>query len=232
MQKLFRLSYLLLFLLIPTVLSAQSSNDSIWRKPRFFLQLDRYNSIVADRGADMLGIKAGLEFGKKYRFGIGIFNLKSDIIEYKKLSPEQAAEAPADTVKAQLNMGYVPLCFEYIFYNAGKWQFGVPVHLGFGETYFEYFDKNGKTSKIKDQKVMLTDVVVSGQYKILRWVGIGAGVGFRKMLIDNPDIQRDFNSPLYNIRIKLFLGEIYRTVFPNGLNRSKKNDQAEEKQVK
>lgn len=197
--------------------SAFAQDSTLWKKPKFFLQLDRYNSIVANQGADISGIKAGLEFGKKYRFGIGLYNLKSDIIEYKQLTPEQAAEAPADTVKAQLNMGYVPLCFEYIFYDKGKWQFGIPVHLGFGQTYFEYFNSAGQTRQLKDQNVLLTDVVVSGQYKIFRWIGIGAGLGFRKMLVENPAIQRNFNSPLYNIRLKIFLGEIYRTVFPRGL---------------
>lgn len=212
------------WLLVLCSCSLQAQTDSvrsIWSKPRFFLQFDRYNSVVANEGADMSGLKAGLEFGRKYRFGIGLYNLKSDIIEYKKLTPAQAAEAPADTVKAQLNMGYVPLCFEYIFYDKGKWQFGIPIHLGFGETYFEYFDKSGDRKKIKDHNVVLTDVVVSGQYKILKWVGVGAGFGFRKMLVDNPSIQRNFNSPLYNIRLKIFLGEVYRTVFPRGITGKK-----------
>jgi hypothetical protein len=211
--------FLLLMLLSAQsyVASAQDSTESFWRKPKFFLQFDRFNSIVAHEGADMSGLKAGLEFGRKYRFGIGLYNLKSDVIEYKRLTPAQAADAPADTVKAQLNMGYVPLCFEYIFYDKGKWQFGIPVHLGFGQTYFEYFNSKGETKKIKDQNVVLTDVVISGQYKVFRWVGIGAGLGFRKMLVDNPAIERNFNSPLYNIRLKIFLGEIYRTIFPRGL---------------
>ncbi len=212
---------ILLFLAGNTSFGQIDSSGNTWSKPRFFLQLDRYNSFVANEGADMSGIKAGLEFGKKYRFGIGIYNLKSDIIEYKQLTPQQAAEAPADTVKAQLNMGYVPLCFEYIFYDHNRWQFGIPIHLGFGGTYFSYFDKAGNTKRIKGQNVMLTDVVISGQYKVFRWVGIGAGVGFRKMLVDNPAIQRNFNSPLYNIRLKIFLGEIYRTVFPRGISGKK-----------
>jgi hypothetical protein len=200
------------------VIAGDSTTVNIWSRPRFFLQFDRYNSFVSKQGADMSGIKAGLEFGKKFRFGIGLYNLKSDIIEYKKLSQKQALDAPADTVKAQLNMGYVPLCFEYIFYDKGKWQFGIPVHLGIGETYFNYFDNNGRTQKIKDQNVMLTDVVISGQYKILKWVGVGAGLGFRKMLVQNPAIEHNFDSALYNLRLKIFLGEVYKSVFPHGLS--------------
>ena len=200
---------------------ADSSDVSIWRKPKFFLQLDKYNSIVGGRGADVNGIKAGLEFGKKYRVGWGYYELKSDIIEYIHLNPEQAAEADGDTVKALLKMNYYPLCLEYIFYNKDKWQFGFPVNLGLGKTYFEYFDKNNKTRTIKDHNILVADITVAGQYKILKWVGIGAGFGFRKMLINNPSVARNFDSPLYNIRLKLFLGEIYKSVFPHGIHRKK-----------
>jgi hypothetical protein len=210
--------------------TAIADSTDIWKKPRFFLQYDRYNSFVSEKGANISGLKAGLEFGKKFRFGIGIYNLVSDVIEYKKLTPEQAADAPADTVKAQLKMGYVPLCFEYIFYDKNRWQFGLPVHLGFGETYFNYFDKAGKTQRIKGQNVVLTDIVISGQFKVVKWVGLGAGIGVRMMLVDNPDINRDFNSPLYNIRLKIFLGEIYRSVFPHGLC-GKKNKAAEQQET-
>ena len=207
--------------ILPLAVHADSPDNNIWRKPKFFLQFDKYNSIVGKRGADVTGIKAGLEFGKKYRIGWGYYDLRSDIIEVIHLPPEQAAEAPADSVKARLKMNYFPLCFEYIFYNKGKWQFGFPVNLGFGKTYFEYYDKNNKIKNFKDQTVMVTDVVVSGQYRILKWVGVGAGFGFRKMLIDNPDVSRNFDSPLYNLRVKLFLGEIFNTVFPHGLRKKK-----------
>ena len=130
-------TFLLLLLLLPISGYSDSTDIGFWRKPKFFLQLDKYNSIVGRQGADVSGIKAGLEFGKKYRFGLGYYNLKSDIIEIKHLTPAQAAEAPADTVKARLRMSYIPLCFEYIFYDKGKWQFGIPIHLGFGATQNE-----------------------------------------------------------------------------------------------
>jgi hypothetical protein len=221
-----RICLLLLLATVAGEVCADSTTVNIWKKPKLFFQLDKYNSVVSGLGADVDGVKAGLEFGKKFRFGIGIYNLKSDIIEYKKLTPAQAEDAPGDSVKALLNMGYVPLCFEYIFYDKGNWQFGLPLHLGFGNTYFEYFDKAGNREHIRGHSVMLADVVVSGQYKIFRWVGVGAGIGFRKMLIDNPAIERNFNSPLYNLRLKIFLGEIYRTVFPHGLKGKKQREGA------
>ena len=213
-------------MLLPLFVQADSGNYNIWKKPKLFLQLDPYYSFVENRGANLLGAKAGLEFGKKYRFGLGYYVLKSDIIELKHLTPDQAKEAPNDTVKAQLRMKYVPICFEYIFYNKENWQVSVPVDLGFGRTYFTYFDQKGNTRRLKDHAVILTDVVVMGQYKILKWVAIGAGIGYRKMLLDNPAIDRKFDSPLYTIRVKLFLEEIYKSAFPKGIHFNKQNSNA------
>ena len=213
-------------MLLPAFMHAQSGNVNIWKKPKLFLQLDPFYSFVENRGANLFGVKAGLEFGRKYRFGLGYYVLKSDIIELKQLTPDQAKEAPNDTVKAQLRMRYVPICFEYIFYNKENWQVSLPIDLGFGRTYFTYFDKKGDTKRLKDHAVILTDVVVMGQYKILKWVAVGAGIGYRKVLLDNPAVDRKFDSPLYTIRFKLFLSEIYKSVFPNGIHMNMDNIKA------
>lgn len=202
---------------MPVLAFGDSTDVNIWKKPKFFLQLERFNTLVEGKGAKFGGIRAGLEFGRKYRIGLGYYDLNSDIIEYIKLSPEEAVDASADTVKAKLKMGCVPLCFEYIFYSKGKWQFSVPFHLGIGKSYFEYFNKYNETKHLKDHNVILADVIISGQYKIVKWVGIGAGLGYRKVLVVNPSVERNFSSPMYNIGLKIFLGEIYRSVFPHGI---------------
>ena len=171
-----RISYaVLLFCVINTfTVSAQtdSSQTQSWRKPRFFFQFDRYNSFVSNRGANCSGFKTGLEYAKKYRFGIGFYNLKSDIIEYKTLNEQDAANAPNDTVKARLNMITIPFCFEYVFYDKGPWQFSLPINLGIGETYFSYFDKEGKEKRLRDAPIVDYEVAITGQYKILKWFGV------------------------------------------------------------
>jgi len=212
------LSYIVLFLLInsPCAAAATDTTTTVnWRKPRFFFQFDGYNSFVANRGANCFGIKGGLEFGKQYRFGLGLYTLTSDIIETKVLNENDAKDALNDTVKAQLKMTTVPLSFEYIFFNKGPWQLSVPVNLGLGSTYFSYLDKAKKQKHINKHFVMDTEVAVTAQYKFLRWFGVGAGLGYRLMLVDNPARNYNFNSPIYTVKLKLFLGEIYRSVFPN-----------------
>ena len=208
---------LLLMMFSPVVSFADSTDVSIWKRPKLFLQLERFNTLVDGKGANLGGIRGGLEFGKKYRIGIGYYNLNSDIIEYIHLTPEEAVDAPADSVKGKLFMGCVPLCLEYIFYNKGKWQFSIPLHIGVGNTYFEYFNKYNETKSVRDHSIILADIIIAGQYKIVKWVGIGAGIGYSKIVVVNPSVERNLSSPMYSIGLKIFLGEIYRTVFPHGL---------------
>jgi hypothetical protein len=37
-------------------------------------------------------------------------------------------------------------------------------------------------------------------------------MGYSLMLIDNPAINENFNTPIYSFRIKVFLGDIYRLI--------------------
>ncbi len=186
-----------------------------WKRPRFLFQIDRYLSFVSKSGADIFGFRTGLEFQKKYRFGMGLYDLKSDIIVMLPLNEEDAANAPNDTVKAKLNMTIIPFFFEYVFYDKDPWQCSASVSMGFGETYFNYFDKNGKNKRLSDAPILDYEVGINGQYKILKWFGVGAGLGYRLMLIDNPKNDYNFNAPFYNVKLKLFVGEIFRSIFPN-----------------
>jgi hypothetical protein len=73
--------------------------------------------------------------------------------------------------------------------------------------------------------VLISDIGINAQYKVLKWVGLGAGIGYRFMLVSNPEIDTDFSSMVYSIRIKVFLGEIMKTIFPDAdfsLNKKKK----------
>ena len=214
MSKLILRIIIFLFCKHAFALPPDSIQTTSWKRPKFWFQLDRNNTFVSNKGANCSGFKVGLEFAKKYRFGLGYYELKSDIVEYKALSEEEAKNATNDTVKAKLSMITLPFCFEYVFYEDDPWQFSMPVNLGIGETYFTYSDKTDHFRRIKDYPVVDYEVSIAGQYKILRWFGVGAGIGYRLMLLDNPAKEHNFNSPIYSLKLKLFLGEIIHTIFP------------------
>ena len=183
---------------------------SFHTKPKVFFQLDAYNSFVSDKGANTFGYKAGLEFNKRVKIGIGYYKLTSDIIRQVPVTYGQF-----DTLQnEQLDMKFIPVTFEYIFYNDDPWQISVPLNIGLGKSYFWYY-KLPTTDhvEVNKQTVALMTVNVDAQYKIIKWVGIGAGLGFRVMLKDNDNINENFNSVIYSLQLRLFVDEIFKSLF-------------------
>jgi hypothetical protein len=203
-----RIIVIVLFIWIPGVLPAQKLPPRI----RPILMLDTYYSSVGNRGADVFGIKAGVEVDKICRFAAGYNKITTDVVEYKKLPPSEVPYAGQEEVKAQLYMQYFPVMAEFIVYDKDPWQFSLPEQIGYGRSYFQYFDTGGDNRKVFDHGVVIMDLGVAGQYKVLKWFGAGIGLGYRLMLVNNPDIDTDFNTPMVSLRLKFFFGEIYKSI--------------------
>jgi hypothetical protein len=185
------------------------------KKIKPFFQFDSYYSFIGNEQADVHGFKAGIEYNQKWRFGAGYNKIKSDIIEWKTLPLEERPYSNTNIVKSQLYLNYYPLLAEYVFYNKDPWQASIPFTIGYGDSYFSYYDINNNKRKIFDHSILITELGVTGQVKIFKWIGLGAGVGYRYLLINNPMIETKVSSPVYSIRIKIFPGAIIKTFFPN-----------------
>ncbi len=184
---------------------------SFRQKPRFFLQLDTYNSFVSREPANTIGLKTGLEFNRRIRLGIGIYELNSDIVKQKLIT----GVFEHDTIlNARLRLNFIPLSFDYIFYNRYPWEINIHNSLGFGSSYFFYYlNAAGQKGKVDQKRISLLVMSGNTQYKITRWLGVGAGLGFRVMLKDNSNITENFNSIIYSLQLRIFPGAIYRAVF-------------------
>ncbi len=163
--------------------------------------------------------RAGLDFNHSVRVGAGVSWLK--LSPYKKgydNSPFYLDKSFMDssityTVHPALNFLYVNVFFEYIYFNSRKWQFSVPLQLGAGNTKYKY-NFNGVNITERRHWVLLYEPAVSGQYRIIRWFGVGLDVGMRIMFVTNKAIGTKFDSPMYDIKAIIYWGELYHAVFP------------------
>lgn len=188
-------------------------------KPKFFITLDKTGSFVGGKPAVTNEIRLGLDFKKKLKLGVGIGQLASDIVVEKTIRAERTGND--SLVPANLSLSYFSLNGEYTFYQSKRWQLSAPLFLGLGRSYFQYFDIDQKGNIVERR----TDeggafvTVLSGMatYRILRWFGASAGLGYRVGLNNNDKIEQSFNSPVYTFRFRIFFGEIYKSVFPRGI---------------
>ena len=117
-----------------------------------------------------------------------------------------------DTIPVNLNYGYFSPYFEYVYFSSKKWEFNLSTQIGIGEASFEYTNAEGKKSKTDKTTLISYEPAMLIDYKIIKWVGIGTGVGYRLILFKNGGIKENFSSPVYVIKLKVYLGAIVRSI--------------------
>jgi hypothetical protein len=199
----------LFVLLLTASLQVAAQEKKQWQP---FLVFDSYYSFIGNRSADVWGFRGGVVWNDEWRIGAGYNKLRADIIEQKKLPDSELSFAKNDTVKAQLYLQYFPLMAEYIAYRKDPWQISVPLQLGYGTSYFEYFDRNNNRRRIFEHGVLVFQPGINAQYKVLKWFGLGAGIGYRLVPVNNPKVETKMNSPVFAIGLKIYVGEIVKSV--------------------
>ncbi|MDF1674222.1 MAG: hypothetical protein P1U44_00790 [Vicingaceae bacterium] len=178
--------------------------ESFSSKPKFEFKFDSRFSFLRNTEVKTTGIKIGLSFKRKFNVGLGINQLlihsESEIIEQN------------DTIPVNLNYGYFSPYFEYVYFSSKKWEFNLSTQIGIGEASFEYTNAEGKKSKTDKTTLISYEPAMLIDYKIIKWFGIGTGVGYRLILFKNGNIKENFSSPVYVVKLKVYLGAIVRSI--------------------
>ena len=154
---------------------------------KFIIATDGRRSFITDQKAKMGGIKLGLEYEEKIRAGLGFYFLKS-------------FETKEDTITIDFN--YLGPYWEFLIFKEKRGEISLPLQFGLGGIKAYEFE-TGKV--LFDKSVGVVTISLSGYYKFFTWLGIGGGLGYRQMLTKHQIIKREFNAPIYIVKIKIFL---------------------------
>ncbi len=201
-----------LFILIATNASAQlidSIAESFQYPPKLLIKLDTRNSFITSSFARIRGIKVGVDYNKTTKVGLGFSWLATDF--YSNIEVKE--EGVATVYRARLSYEYFAPYFEYAFYKHNNWEVSIPVQLGIGRSGYRYRDANEKKQIAGRKAMVLYEPAMTAQYRFLKYFGVGAGIGYRLMLVGNDNIDENFNSPIYILKAKVFFGDIYNDVF-------------------
>ncbi len=174
-------------------------------QPVVDVKIDTRNSFIATRLARISGIKVGLDFGGKVRLGLGYNQLMSRIRD-KRIVAENGRR---EEVNYRYRFWYLSPYMEYTFLEKSPWEASILVLLGAGRSSFTYDDLNGLEVRTPGDFVFLYEPYMTGQYRVLKYLGLGAGVGYRLAYSKDRFSRNQLNSPIYVFKLKVYVAELY-----------------------
>ena len=206
----------LTLVIFPSILSAQygEAKDVVFEdefkksfktKPKLDVKFDNRFSFIRDGALKTVGIKVGLNFRRKFKVGLGINQMLVPI--ETTTFDDSGNEFPVN-----LEYFYFSPYIEYVYHNSRKWEFSLSIQHGVGGASYQYNNPQGEKIKLQESMVLSYEPAMLIDYKIVRWVGIGTGVGYRMVYYKESGIKERFSSPEYVIKLKVYLGEIFKTI--------------------
>jgi len=179
--------------------------DAFSEDGKTFLRFDTKNSFIANSQVKLWGLQLGYDHNNVVKYGLGFHNLSSTM----KRDFYVKTNGVTDTINTRFNFAYFSLFGEYVFYDTKRWEGSLPIQIGFGATNFAG-SLNDSTYLFHKKFVMHYEAALTGQYRFLRYFALGGGVGYRIMIIDNKNLNMQLTNPIYIIKLKFFLGDLFR----------------------
>jgi hypothetical protein len=188
--------FLLLSILLLSTFSIQCQEVKS-KKWKFAFQLDNRFSSIRNKDVTVFGLKVGFQYKKLTRIGVGCSFLVNPVyIDYynKKLKAEETNK---------ISFWYFSVFNDWILYKSKKWECFATEQIGFGNPNFT---KEINNDIVSDVDVNLYVNEISGQvnYKLSKWIGLGAGIGHRNLLNKKSALNTTFDAPIYIAKIIIY----------------------------
>jgi hypothetical protein len=213
LDNLKKLIVFFVLLIISQLLFAQNSSNKTFEddfkksfksKPQLDVKFDSRFSFIRGNDLRTSGFKIGVSFNRKFKTGLG----------YNQLIIPAKSSITDDDKKfdAELKYIYFSPYFEYVYFTSKRWEFNLSAQVGIGSGHYQYYNEvTQKTIRTRYSAILSYEPAMLIDYKIIRWIGIGTGVGYRLIFYKNNDIEEHLSSPVYIVKLKIYLGEIVRT---------------------
>ena len=167
------------------------------QKWKFAFQFDNRFSKISENEIVIFGAKAGLQYKKLTRFGLGCSFITNPVtvINFNK-------KANANETN-KINFWYFSVFNDWIIYKREHWDVFATEQIGFGKPNFV---KEINEDIVSDFNAHLFVNEVSAQvdYKVLPWVGLGTGFGYRNILNPKERLRATLNAPIYILKLIVY----------------------------
>lgn len=183
-------------------------DDSVYVRQahrKIVFQFDQRYSFFGDKLVGINGLKLGLEWRGRIRGGVGLYLLSPGT----EVPTPVGAGQPEGT-RTELRFRYAALYGEYVVAGTPRWEISTPVQVGVGKYFQQYRSPDGMQSRSRDDRVFVVEPSVAGHYRFFRWIGLGAGLGWREVGFAGNRLPLTVDGPIFYGRVKLFLGDLYK----------------------
>lgn len=179
------------------------------KKVRFVFFFDDRFSLLHGSPIQFTGIKTGVQFRQRWRTGVGFFFNRNE----QKVEQTTSEKFPGLVLREQTRFYYGTVFAEFIAFKKIRWEITIPMHLGFGGAVTRYFDETteARLGSYTDY-VILSEVTPTVSFRFCRWVGVGAGLGYRFIFNRNKDLRKAYDAPIAMLRAKVYIYEALRFV--------------------
>lgn len=188
-----------------------SIKSDLKKKPIFHYKFDSRSAFIGNRSANVWGIKVGIGFNRRVRFGIGYNYLKSRLPARTSIVSSQTGEM----LQSRLRMRYVSIYAEYVYYRKNKWELSVPVQIGIGNTAYVPFNDSQVNFRLVTYPILLYEPCLSVNYRIVPFVALGTEMGLRIALVKSRQINEQITAPIYVFKAIIYWADMINYFWPN-----------------
>lgn len=214
-MRLFKNSLVLVFVIFFQLRSQAQFLDTLKavfkNKSSLDLRLESRNSFITNDRALISGIRVGVAFSRKLRFGGGLSWLSSELKQDNYVLNEYNTIVNRPKY---LKFGYICYYIDFVFYKTQRWQLSIPIQAGTGMSWFQSstnYVVNGKEPKYF---MILYEPGITVQFKIFKWFGLGADIGYRFGYSSENFLHQKLNSPTYAFKISFWADQLFFELFP------------------
>ena len=194
-----KIKFIILQLLFITLCLGQQKPE----KYKFNFQIDNRLSSIRDNTIALFGAKVGLQYKNLTRFGVGVSFIVNPVeISYinKKTKLEETNT---------INFWYASLFNDWILYKKENLECFVTEQIGYGNPVFV---RSSCGEIFTDINIPLVVNEISGQvnYKILPWLGAGAGIGYRNLWNGDQRIKNTLEATIYIFKLIIYPENIFQ----------------------
>ncbi len=180
----------------------------------FVFKLDNRFSFAGNQSVTIYGFRTGIKLKDKHEFGVALNWIGSRNFFEFPARPVNGELNPTAVVapRGRLLYGYAGVFYEYNFYQKKRWSFSIPLQLGTGKAGMAMESQEGEFIERRLNSFILFEPSVNIDYKVVRFAGIGAGVGYRFAQSEQSIVQHSLTKPVFILKVKIYLSEIFRSV--------------------